>query len=254
MKALTVRQPWASLIAAGVKSIETRSWSTAHRGPLAIHAAVRDPNKPSLGGTWTIGDWFVVSQCEPYYWELRQAARRLSLPLGMVVATCELVDVVPIIAFEDGPPEGSCVTVMPSGIVKGWFEQPGSTVIAAYDEAAFGDYTPGRYAWILDNVVAIDEPIPARGRQGLWEWTPPRSGEALDQRPTPVAELHIDDRSGDPLKGPTPPALPCPGVKPSPNTFKNDHNQPPIATVSSSTCTKTERSPGSLGEADASRG
>lgn len=39
MKALTIRQPWASLIAVGVKTIENRSWGTKHRGPLAIHAA-----------------------------------------------------------------------------------------------------------------------------------------------------------------------------------------------------------------------
>jgi ASCH domain len=39
MKALTVAQPWATLIAIGAKRIETRSWMTRHRGPLAIHAA-----------------------------------------------------------------------------------------------------------------------------------------------------------------------------------------------------------------------
>lgn len=39
MKALSVRQPWASLIAAGVKTIELRSWRTRHRGPLVIVAS-----------------------------------------------------------------------------------------------------------------------------------------------------------------------------------------------------------------------
>lgn len=38
MKALSLMEPWAALIAAGVKSIETRSWRTAYRGPLYIHA------------------------------------------------------------------------------------------------------------------------------------------------------------------------------------------------------------------------
>lgn len=41
IKALTVWQPWASLIAHGVKVFETRSWATKWRGPLAIHAAGR---------------------------------------------------------------------------------------------------------------------------------------------------------------------------------------------------------------------
>ena len=41
MKALSLWQPWASLIAAGVKRFETRHWETRHRGPIAIHAAKR---------------------------------------------------------------------------------------------------------------------------------------------------------------------------------------------------------------------
>jgi hypothetical protein len=38
MKALTVQQPWAWAIAHGGKDVENRTWSTSHRGPLAIHA------------------------------------------------------------------------------------------------------------------------------------------------------------------------------------------------------------------------
>ena len=41
MKVLTVRQPWASLIVAGIKDIENRSWSTKYRGKLGIHAGMR---------------------------------------------------------------------------------------------------------------------------------------------------------------------------------------------------------------------
>jgi hypothetical protein len=39
MKALSLHQPWATLMAMGVKQVETRSWSTKYRGPLLIHAA-----------------------------------------------------------------------------------------------------------------------------------------------------------------------------------------------------------------------
>lgn len=41
MKALSIRQPWASLIISGAKDIENRTWSTTHRGPLLIHASKR---------------------------------------------------------------------------------------------------------------------------------------------------------------------------------------------------------------------
>lgn len=38
MKALTICQPYAELIARGEKIIENRTWPTSYRGPLAIHA------------------------------------------------------------------------------------------------------------------------------------------------------------------------------------------------------------------------
>lgn len=42
MKALSLKQPWASMVANGTKTIETRTWRTSYRGPLAIHASQPD--------------------------------------------------------------------------------------------------------------------------------------------------------------------------------------------------------------------
>jgi hypothetical protein len=39
--ALSIRQPWASLIVAGLKPVENRSWRVRYRGPLLIHAGQR---------------------------------------------------------------------------------------------------------------------------------------------------------------------------------------------------------------------
>lgn len=39
--AISVRQPWASLIVCGLKSVELRTWATDYKGPLYIHAAKR---------------------------------------------------------------------------------------------------------------------------------------------------------------------------------------------------------------------
>jgi hypothetical protein len=44
-------------------------------------------------------------------------------------------------------------------------------------ERYFGDYAPGRYAWILDDIQPLPEPIPAKGKQGLWEWKEDKSLE-----------------------------------------------------------------------------
>jgi hypothetical protein len=38
MKAITISQPYASLIASGEKWVENRTWAANYHGPLAIHA------------------------------------------------------------------------------------------------------------------------------------------------------------------------------------------------------------------------
>ena len=37
-------------------------------------------------------------------------------------------------------------------------------------ERALGDYSPGRFAWVLKNPVMFSAPIPASGKQGWWNW------------------------------------------------------------------------------------
>jgi len=39
MKALAIRQPWAYLLAHGIKKVENRTWNTKYRGPVLIHAS-----------------------------------------------------------------------------------------------------------------------------------------------------------------------------------------------------------------------
>lgn len=38
MKALSIRQPWAWLVAMGLKDIENRTWATKYRGRVLVHA------------------------------------------------------------------------------------------------------------------------------------------------------------------------------------------------------------------------
>jgi hypothetical protein len=44
--ALSVKQPWATLLAAGVKTVEVRTWPTARRGRLLIHAGKVPDDRP----------------------------------------------------------------------------------------------------------------------------------------------------------------------------------------------------------------
>lgn len=44
--AISVKQPWAALLAAGVKSVEVRTWATRRRGPVLIHASKVPDERP----------------------------------------------------------------------------------------------------------------------------------------------------------------------------------------------------------------
>ncbi|MCL4441072.1 MAG: ASCH domain-containing protein [Firmicutes bacterium] len=139
MKVISLLQPWATLVAIGAKRIETRSWATSYRGPLAIHA--------SKGVTAAIKKLVFT---KPFFTILRKLGYGVAwgadwnLPLGKIIATCNLVDVVPI--------------------------TPEFTATLSENEKAFGNYTPGRFAWILEDVKQLPEPIPAKGSLGLWEF------------------------------------------------------------------------------------
>jgi hypothetical protein len=77
MKILSVRQPWASLIAQGIKTIENRSWATPYRGPVMIHASKAAPTEDILLYTQRI---------------LRATGRELpaQLPTGGIVGIVDL--------------------------------------------------------------------------------------------------------------------------------------------------------------------
>ena len=52
MKAISIQQPWASMIVFGFKPVENRKWRTTHRGPLLIHASFK-VDKDAIDWLWT---------------------------------------------------------------------------------------------------------------------------------------------------------------------------------------------------------
>ncbi|MEQ1862876.1 MAG: ASCH domain-containing protein [Chthoniobacteraceae bacterium] len=143
MKAISLWQPWATAIAVGAKSIETRGWFTTHRGPLAIHAAKTDT--PELREFFALGRCAVLSRAGYATFD--------DLPRGAIVATCRLVE---------------CLRTEDIADLSG-------------RERSFGDYTPGRFGWVLRDIVKLETPIPARGAQQLWDWD--------DGTPSPQGQL-----------------------------------------------------------------
>lgn len=63
------------------------------------------------------------------------------LPLGAIVATCRLVDVRPSEELE---------------------------ISVGAIERLYGNYAPGRFGWMLEDIQALAEPIPFKGAQGFF--------------------------------------------------------------------------------------
>lgn len=138
MKAISLHQPWATLVAYQEKQYETRSWNPRHRGLLAIHAAKRfDDIQKAL----CLEDQFRQSlRRAGYGYETRRSLA--DLPFGAIVCVVNLVD------------------IFPTGQVLDQLSDR---------ELAFGNYGPGRYAWKLELVKRFTNPIPMAGMQSLFD-------------------------------------------------------------------------------------
>jgi hypothetical protein len=84
MRALSIRQPWASLILKAGKDIENRCWSTGFRGRILIHAAkgcTRDEFEDAIEFAEDILDRNITTPLK-------------DLPRGGVIGSVEIVDCV----------------------------------------------------------------------------------------------------------------------------------------------------------------
>lgn len=135
MKAVSLIQPYATLIMLGYKQYETRSWQTAHRGTLAIHASAGKPK-------WARE----VAENDPY---IKRALEKHgltfdALPRGVVLGT----------AWVDGMKH---------------IDKPLIGTLSPL-EFACGDYSmPGRYAWGLSEPLTLAEPVSCPGSLSIWQ-------------------------------------------------------------------------------------
>lgn len=128
LRAITLKPPWSAFVAAGMKRMETRSWRSNYLGPIAIHAS-------KVGVTWGLGDLL-----EDFYELDRIDPRGVHRARGAVVAV-------------------ACLSsYMRTEKLLGLSDR----------ERRLGNYSPGRWAWRLEEVRALEDPVPCRGYQGLW--------------------------------------------------------------------------------------
>jgi hypothetical protein len=147
MRAITLHQPWASLVAHGVKTVETRSWPPPRAAlgrQLAIHAGKRIAPPVALH-----------PDTETAIANLYGERWRHKVPTGAVLAVARLVSAGQVMGV-DGE-----IAVFGSGSVNRIAIDP------------YGDFGPGRWLWMLEEVEPI-EPQTATGAQRLWKWSPSR--------------------------------------------------------------------------------
>jgi len=138
MKAITLWQPYASLIALRFKTIETRTWNISYRGELVIHASKKiipfDNLFQDLNETQRL---VIMHTIKSMYGDYN------NMPVGAIIAKCKLISTVRTENIRDRL----------------------NTI-----EKACGDYTDGRYAWLLSDITPLEKPVSVKGKQGLWNW------------------------------------------------------------------------------------
>lgn len=146
METITLYAPHALLMVLGLKRIETRSWQTRHRGPLAIHTALDWP-----------ADYRAVMQ-QPVF---RDALAALDLhaiedklgfshnfPLGRIVGKVHLDAVIPVEQF---------------------LQDERWAWLRTEAELEYGNYGPGRYCWITSQAFRLPNPVSYRGNRMIWQ-------------------------------------------------------------------------------------
>ena len=132
MQALTIQEPWASLLIKGKKKFETRNWQRNYRGLLAIHSGKRSvhPFDYPLGLSEILDDLEITQD-------------NLNNNKQKIIAIATLKE----------------IHLMTDKFIN---EQ---TQI----ERLTGFWQPGGYAWELTDIQPVSEPILVRGMPGLWE-------------------------------------------------------------------------------------
>ena len=200
MKGLTLHEPMASLIACGVKTIETRSWRGSQRyigERIFIHAAKRKPTQDGLA---------LLAGVDPLPEGYKRDAAsdaivpdtKVRIPLGKILAVATLSDFAQVeetnhIHQATGQP---MVRAASSALME--------SVYFVSDK--YGDFSVGRWLWVLTDVTLVKPSLIARGFQGFWECTldsleayRKRSPISADRSPGNGLMDKIIETSNDPM-------------------------------------------------------
>lgn len=141
MKAISLWQPWASLVVQGIKTVETRSW----------------PVPPELIG-WRVAIHATRTRVITDHIPFLLPDQIAYLPVGKIVGSAVIK---------------GCVGTSDQGAL-GAIYRHASWHGPTYDdpgdyELILGDYSPNRYAWLLTDPRELEEPVPFSGRQRFFD-------------------------------------------------------------------------------------
>lgn len=140
MKALTIKQPWASLIVEGIKDIENRTWRTNFRGRIYVHAAQTNVLK-------------VISKMDDQQLKLT-SSHELDLHYSAIIGEVDIID---------------CVLNHESV----WAEQMEYYKCEETGINILAKGQPYVWNWVLANPVKYDQPIlNVKGKLSFWEFNP----------------------------------------------------------------------------------
>lgn len=155
MRLLTLYQPWGTLMAARIKQIETRHWSTSYRSLVAIHGG---KNRSELNVCRESEFAAALERCPallPSTWFPTDAAPTLddTLPMGKLLAVGRLANCLPSHQAVHRAVDGN--------------------------EVAFGNYAAGRFGFVFEDIVPLTAPVGYRGEIGLAEMKVARLADSL---------------------------------------------------------------------------
>jgi len=164
MKALTIWQPWASLIMAGAKPYKFRSWrppASVIGQRIVIHAAARPIDRREAHAH------YLILGCRNRSNELARAAAE----------TCLLAeDALPILARCWVPHSEELPLACGLGTAIVGEPRLGTDIAEDFGILRANDSDRDEHAnwgWPMLDIEVWPEPIPMRGRQGLWNWPTP---------------------------------------------------------------------------------
>lgn len=176
MKAFSLWQPWASLVACGAKPFETRDYAPPRSmigQPFAVHAAKKIDKGAAIFaeelmyGQHVTGGFALADQLSASFKgapdDLMGLFGQAIMPIGCVVGIVKLVAAFQLGELNEGMTElgAKVVRRMTNSLADG-----GRTSVPCDD---FGDYAPGRWAWLLADAKPLRPPVAMKGKQGWFD-------------------------------------------------------------------------------------